>query len=311
MTKKLKATDIANRLISCAVTGGVFQNMNQSYRSFGLVNGISIPNDHAVDYMEAIEALFASDRDVEQTYTFASFEKAVAALISPHVVGKTVLEAAEVSTFFAELKAVPISAYKVFRPIFGIEIGQAQTPVALGPYTIYDTKTHAAQLESDMAGRKEMLLAHEDFPHMIRVTSHARESNKAIAMADTLFERFESIIRYLVGHRTKKFDVGIINFRGPTRKSAFVVSEAGAASASHGRDGMSELIPIDDPHFVSPDMGFDRIWNCMASTSITEMEKRLLLALEWIGQSLSENAPASAFLKSAIALEVLCVFWRT
>jgi hypothetical protein len=55
-------------------------------------------------------------------------------------------------------------------------------------------------------------------------------------------------------------------------------------------------------------MGFDRVWQCLASASISEIEKRLLLALEWIGQSLNENAPASAFLKSAIALEVLFTY---
>ncbi len=305
MSEKLTKTDIANKLISCAVKGGIFIDLNKAYKSFGIQDGISIMPENALEYEESIQKFFDADKDIYRTYTFSSFEKTVAALIRPHVIAETTIDTAGVNKFFLQLKTEKISTYKVFRPIFGINIAKSKTPITLGPYKIYDTKAHADQLKIDMADMNETLLDGVNVHHLVCVNTLARESNKAIEIANALFERFESIMRFILGSRTKRFDVGIIYVRGYSRNSAFVVSEDGKASSYHGQDGMNEPIPIDDAYFVNSGMGFDRIWQCLASTSINEIEKRLLLALEWIGQSLNENAPASAFLKSAIALEVL------
>jgi len=39
--------------------------------------------------------------------------------------------------------------------------------------------------------------------------------------------------------------------------------------------------------------------------SLNKFQKRILLAIEWIGQSIRESLPQSAFLKAAIALEII------
>jgi len=68
-------------------------------------------------------------------------------------------------------------------------------------------------------------------------------------------------MRFILGNRSKRFDVGIIYVRGYTKKSAFVVSDEGDTSWHSGRDGINDPIPIDDTYFIESEMGFDRIWN--------------------------------------------------
>lgn len=298
--------DIANRLIASVEQGFSIAGMSDSFKSFMRDGrGISVPRGRAEQYLAALQQLFELDRDVETTYTLSTFETEVIALIIPHVYNKTAVEDREVRAFLEKLKTAPVANRDVFRPIFGVKISGATTPVVRGPYTIYDTDAHASQLATDMVGD---VFFGEVPPHLIKVSVRARENKRAIELADELFERFETTIRYMIGHHTTKFDVGIVNYRGARLNSVFMQIEGGAASVSHNREGVTELIPIDDPYFINHDMGFDRIWGCLASNSNTELEKRLLLAVDWVGQSIAENAPASAFLKAAIALEILFTY---
>ena len=309
MTEKINATEVANQLISYFVPGGVFTNMRESFKSFGLgEHGISIPRANAENYMISIQKLFEFNREVESSYTLTAFESVLVSLIAPHVHGKTVMAQKDVSQFFSHLKAAPLVSHSVLRPIYGIHIRQAKTPVALGPYTIFDSVAHIEDIKKQTTEDTDIAFSGKIPPHLIKVVVSAREVAKATEIADEMFERFESIMRYMIGHHTSKFEVGIINYRGVRRKSSFVFGEDGTCSTSYGRDGTPELIPIDDLYFIEPNMGFDKIWKTLTENSISELKKRLLLAVEWIGQSLNENAPSSAFLKAAIALEILFAY---
>lgn len=82
-------------------------------------------------------------------------------------------------------------------------------------------------------------------------------------------------------------------------------STDGSSGTSASNHGAFEELPIFDPWFTNQNNGNHYAW-CLASLlSPNKFQQRLRLAIEWIGQAISEAAPQSSFLKAAISLEII------
>ena len=112
----------------------------------------------------------------------------------------------------------------------------------------------------------------------------------------------------MIGNPTTRFEVGVLNYQGWRNRRAYVFSSAGQVSNSSSSHGPLEAIPLDDPYFISEEAGYKYAWDIATNSDLNRFQRRLLLAIEWIGQSMAEQLPQSAFLKSAIALEVIFTF---
>ena len=173
----------------------------------------------------------------------------------------------------------------------------------LGLYTLFDTNAHREQLTYGLSEKQRKLFEDDPPPYLIKVITQAREPVKALEIADALFERFERAIRFILGQRISNFEVGILNYQGLIRKHAIVLSEISGTSARN-KTGPTHLLSIDEPYFTDPARGFDKIWVNFEKPS-TKLAQRLLLAVEWIGQSYGERVPSIAFIKAMISLELL------
>jgi hypothetical protein len=304
MNQKANGAAIANQLVSCFIPGGIFQFTNEMYRSFGLESGISVPHTNSLEYAAALRLLFELDKRIRDSYSLSTFEKRVAEWLRPHVLGKTTINASAVKSFLQELSAVPLTNCDVFRPIFGIKLSSDDKAAVLGPYTVYDAKLHLERVTSGLLPRLQQTFEEESSPFLIKVTVSAREFSKAIELADVLFERFENTIRFMLGQRVSQYEVGVLNYQGLIAKHAIVVFRQ-QGSSSREKEGATRVLPIDDAYFIDSEKGFDAIWGSFDSTSMDELRKRVLLAVDWIGQSLAERVPSSAFIKATIALEIL------
>jgi hypothetical protein len=65
---------------------------------------------------------------------------------------------------------------------------------------------------------------------------------------------------------------------------------------------------LDEPYFTSRDSGYHHAWDIATRKILNKFEKRVLLAIEWVGQSIADPLPQSAFIKSAIALEIVFTY---
>jgi hypothetical protein len=68
---------------------------------------------------------------------------------------------------------------------------------------------------------------------------------------------------------------------------------------------LAKDLDVDDTYFRDSDAGFDRIWASLGAPSNGKLMQKILLAVDWVGQSIAEKVSSSAFIKAAIALEVL------
>jgi hypothetical protein len=145
MSHKPSRLQLANTIISCAIPGGVFEHEDEPYRGFGC--GISIPYGTAQQYIEARQSLFEEERTLPLTITMASFENLLASFIAPYVLKKTKPDTADVTAFLQEVLSYPVRFHNVLRPLAGVTLTRENKPVVLGPFRIYSTAGHSAQLE--------------------------------------------------------------------------------------------------------------------------------------------------------------------
>lgn len=304
MNHKVNLNVVANELISYYVPGGVFEADEEMFRSWGTENGISIPYDNSIAYRLALRLLFETNKDVVESYTIETFEKKVAAWLSPHVLERTTVDLAATKAFFKELTAVPVTDHDVFRPIFGIKLIPKPGATVLGPYTVYSSASHLKPVVRGLKPKLKEIFFGEPTPYLVRVTVRAREFSKAVVLADAHFAKFENIVRFMLGDRGFFYEMGILNYQGLTRRRAIVLSPEGVSSSSQ-KDGPTLELEINHPYFRERKKGFDIIWSKLKSDSNSELMNRLLLAAEWVGQSFAERVPSSAFIKATIALEIL------
>jgi|SRR5471030_355752 len=296
---QVNVAEIVNRMISFGVPGLIHPKGRQFPRS---AEGISIPPESLPDYYEAVRELFRTEKDISSTYTLQTFENNVIKFISSFVISGQEVDRKVVCAFLQELKDEQFINYDVFRPIYRITKA-ASGPLVLGRYTFYNTATDATVLNEILRGNLDDSLLDAGDQYLIRCNVEARDKMIALELADVCFEQFENAIHCMIGTEST-FSPTIFGAPGLIAKKTIIVSEI-ISTSSMGIDSRIRDLDLDDPYFLDSDAGFERIWENLGATSSTKLMQKILLAIDWVGQSIAEKISSSAFIKAAIALEVL------
>lgn len=302
MNAKVDIAEVVSRLIDCTIEGFDLRRITEIYRGTEK-RGTSVLKTSAEDYSAAMRELHSEEKTVFNSYALITFEVDVADFIAPFVRSKTKPDVKKVRGFLNGLKGAQFVRYDAFRPIRGLRITEGKVPpVVLGPFTIFDSLRHMQELDLAMYNRFDSMGGNVA-PYMVHAHVDARDSGKALELTDEMFERFERILRYMLAHDTDA-EVSILNRIDERTREACLFDSAGNGTYSTERN-VRKLVDIDSVFFIEPKHGHDKIWRLLSSASNSEMGTRLLLAVEWIGQSFAERVPSSAFLKAAIAVEIL------
>jgi hypothetical protein len=209
----------------------------------------------------------------------------------------------ESSALIQRVLATPVRSYRVLRNIFGVTLPQSGPPVQVGPFTIYDVKLHTAQITRGLLNPDSLFQFKKPAGLLIECLVEARDGEKALELADVLFYRFEMIIRFFIGRRTTAFEVGVLNYVGPQLRDSIAIA-GGQISGGSGWKGALNSIPIAEPFFSDPPVAFAKLLQLVVRTN-NKFEEHIARCAEWTGQAMGDPNAASAFVKAAIALEVL------
>lgn len=301
----MKTIDTINSIVGMAEKGNFLSQLDLSVRSFGLgANAINFTGENYEKYQDAIELLFSSDRDVEDSYTFKQFEKEFISHFSDFLLeNKPALEG-DSKAFFQALKASPVNEFTVYRPIQGVHLDNKSERLKLGKYEILHYPSVKSSFPGSGSEESSLVWLGESPSYLIGWPVSARHQEKATEIADAHFSKFELLTKYLIGQLDDRFEVGVLNYRGARLNKAYVFEPHGPAGQSNNRQGACESIPLDDPYFTNPQSGHSIVWELASKIQLNEFEKRLLLAIEWIAQAMQEQSASSAFIKAAISLEI-------
>jgi hypothetical protein len=307
----MKLLDIVNEIIELAETGNFFGRTDVSLKILDGGDTIYFVSENRIKYRDALSKAFDLDKEIKRTYTLKKYESLLLEHFRECFFKKCLAKREDVSSFVKKLNEERIKTFSVFRDIHGIVLNSPTSPLLLGGYTIYDFASQKEFIESRIDSKIDsfpQIWFNDDTEYLIEWKAEARHFEKALEIADEHFERFELILRYVIGSATNHFEVGVLNYQGWRHRRAYILSDMGKVSNSLTLHDPIKPIQLDDPYFVNEDNGYQTVWGFTTKTNLNKFQKRIMLAVEWIGQSIADPSPQSAFIKAAIALEIIFTY---
>jgi len=304
MTKPLPSAFL-NQIISAASVGMPPQMLDEPHRCFGLFDdAICFIGESKRIFEESVNKLHGLDKDFYETTSRKWFVDRIMEIVTPRILEGSTLTNAEGSEAMKALSRVSNSEFHLFREIKGVSLNPKTDPLRLGVFTIYSVVNHYHILQTRTSVSLDQVLGHESPAFLVEVCTYAREPIKALELADIAFGGFEEVLRFIIGQRTEVYEVGILNYTGRNLLRAWQIEDK-IVNCNSAVKGTYETVPIDEPYFVSSEKGFDRLWELLGAPSPTPIQRRILMAVSWFSQSLYESSLSSAFMKAAIAIELL------
>lgn len=294
-----------NDILDLFSFGTDLPQLKEASRTFGLgqEHPLHLKGDNARKFDSAIDDLLNSIPSARNTLS----EKALFEELQPEIrrkkIEKSRFTQVECDSFQQKVLAIPVEKYRVLRTIYGVTLPQDAAPVQIGIFTIYDANLHLKQIASGLPDHGVLYQFKKPSGFLIECVVDARDSIKAVELADAMFYRLELIIRFFIGRRTTRFEVGVLNYVGPQMRDHIVIAGNSVGEGSAWQ-GALEPIPIADPFFCSPSPPFAKLLSLIAQQN-NQLEVHVIRCAEWTAQAMGDANAASAFVKAAIALEVL------
>lgn len=306
----MKPNKIISDLIEASEIGNSFElDSSIARHSFGLThNSIIFSGENFSKFHDLIEKLYQHSSAINETYTLKKFTEKFIEKFKDDFETNSTPDDEKINEFFNELKAEPLVEFYILREIFGITFASDISHIKFGDFTVYNFQSHKEPIRKLSNDNLEKIFDNNEPQYLVRYDAKARHFEKAIEIADEFLKRFEATLNFCAGRRSDKIEIGIFNYLGWQNQSAHVFTKDGSVSQSFTSDGPTNEADIDDPFFKDPNNGFDKIWKIISKDDITEIESKIILSIDWIGQSTNKRSSTDAFLKAAIALEVLLTY---
>ncbi len=265
---------LINEMIGLAEVGDYFGRHDISVQSFGLGDdAINFVNENKSKYFDAIFKAYNLDSEVNSTYTLKKYESFLISHFRDFMLQGSFAKQADVDLFCDNLKNEKKKVFSVFRDIHGITLQNPSSPLSLGNYTIYEFQCAKKYYREKTKLNPEFIWSGDSPKYLIEWKAEARHFEKAVEIADQKFERFELILRYIIGIPTSRFEVGILNYQGWRHRRAYVFSDDGQVSNTASNHGSFEPITLDDPYFLSQEAGYENAWNIASSKNLNKFQK--------------------------------------
>lgn len=300
---------------------------------------ISLQGRNSYNQIEAFaEQLWNVNREIYQTVSAKTIREKVIDLIFQYQKDEHSIITDSFKKALDELLSLPKQQWLVLRPVYGASLG-SNKPSQLGPFTLYTWNDYQLLVASKDISILDSCLQHaheckeldksypSSFPMLenlgnifISVQVSARDSDRALDLADERFSQFENVISYMLGLEAKSFDFGVINSSGlNVLESLLICSEI----VSYSNEFQDNIFPLqlDSPFFIDgkicfnetdhiqywEDFKYSWIWTALKleSSQLSDWQKRILSAVEWVGKGLRDKNPARSLVQFTFALEAL------
>jgi len=243
---------------------------------------------------------------ISRNYALVSFQRALCELLFNLNSANKQATKEDWINFRNELIQRPDVTIHSLMPIYGIEMSSPK--VHLGKFIIYNPAHITNLLKSDYPNNKYLTDDNlsNDNNYRIGLTVNAKDYQKCYDLADQAFTSFEYIANFATAHFHKNSRISIFNHI----KIDDVVNLAVTLDKmqSSTKDGSSlKTVVIDDAYYRESN-GNEYLWEWITSDERTNLQQKLIDAMEWAGKALTEPDDARALLQYIIAIEATLQF---
>ncbi len=264
---------------------------------------LQLEGKNSTRFDSALEDLLSLIPDGKTTLSEEKIEKELIPEIKRKKIENTHFTETECDLFRQKLRSIPIQKFRVWRPIYGVTLPEGEAAISMGDFSIYNEKSFVTQIHRELPENSPLHQSKRlPQPHIL-IEVFAKDSTKALELADALFHKFELIMRFFIGRRTEHYEVGILNYVGPQMRENILIGESEVVEGT-GWKGSLQSIPLADKFFSAPPTPFIKLLQLITKQG-NRLETHILRCAEWTGQAMGDPNAASAFVKAAIALEVM------
>ncbi|MBO0419091.1 hypothetical protein JZO80_02870 [Vagococcus fluvialis] len=274
-----------------------FNKINNSISFFMDSNGmIIISNTVGNAAFIKLQSLLVKDTFIFKNYTDKEIKNFIVKLISINEIDeKSIL--AEIKIF----KNVEKEKFVVFLPVYGIEI---KKEIQFGNFIFHNADSFKTRIK-DICPEQNINLIMKTFEndYFIEGTVKTRSEKSASEIIQYEVTKLLNIIRFFICSKENKANINIMNSSIQLSKSLVAGIEKKTLSLNSEYLVSSNPVTLEVDHFSNNPTLTMFINNTLGNTHKTEIEKRLNLAVQWIGESLNEQNDSMKFLKIFFAFE--------
>lgn len=278
-------------------------NSPEPYKSFGIdkYNITFLGFEKLEKFQKGLENIFSSNKDISETWTLKKFENELVNLIRVLKNEKRLCNPIDIETLFDNFTKVEIQESEILYELYGAEMNLPK--LVLGDFIIYNFDLSINELTERFPYlvHQDLYFSHRKSKYLVGVKVKARDNDKAVEIANKLCETFENVFSYMIADLKHERTVGIFNFRGWQTTSIVVCNPN--SMGKQMKNSIFLPVNIADPFFTDASQGNDKIWVLITKTQKTEIEKRLLNAIEWIGKAVYDIDLSKSLVQFVFAIE--------
>jgi len=278
-------------------------NSPEPYKSFGIdkYNITFRGFDKIKKFQDGLGTIFNSNKEISETWTLKNFETEFVQLIRVLKNESRLCNASDIESLFDKFTKVEIQQSEILYELYGAEMNLPK--LVLGEFTIYDFDLSISELTERFPYliHQDIYFSNRKSKYLVGIKVKARDNDKAVEIANGLCEVFENVFSYMIADLKHERTVGVFNFRGWKTTSIVVCNQN--SMGFQGKNTIFLPVNIADPFFTDSSQGNDKIWYLITKTQKTEIEKRLLNAIEWIGKAVYDIDLSKSLVQFVFAIE--------
>ncbi|AZV56765.1 HEPN domain-containing protein [Clostridium sp. AWRP] len=259
--------------------------------------------EKAKNYNKIINKIWENCTELWDTVSLETIENEIIKVIIQSFENKTEIEIEDLKKIFKYLLSLKNENWTAFRQIYGIKMNSVK-PLQFGDFTIYNLDNHKRILDQQYPNAN--LESNNSNKYFIKVMVKARDGEKAKILANRKFVQFENIIRFMIKDISHYYNVAIFNYMHPSYEYARMLCDDGCTiSDMRLNTTRSRKVDLEESYLINNEFGNKKIWEIAKKNNNSEIEKRLLVAIEWIGKGLNDLDEGKAFIQFIFAIEAL------
>jgi hypothetical protein len=273
---------------------------------FNLENGsINFAGFENVALFENIlSSIYKWNKDLENTIGFKFFEDSFVKFLIELKSGILPSNTESLNTFLENLLSKKLEKYEILYEVYGAKM--INSLYKIGEYVFHNTKHPDSLIRNKYLNGGPAGLFFETYISdiLVEITIEARDSDKAMEIADLKMSKLEYTLSYMLADLSHKKHIGNFHYRNwKTTARMSLCNSKKLTIKSTNEIALPHL--IEDRFFVDKKNGNNQIWKLLASKNHSDLELRILQAIEWIGKGIYENDKSKSIVLFLISIECL------
>lgn len=277
------------------------ESVSVAYFGMGSSNISFVGSENCQTFTENIKDIFNSHKAISATYSIDEFQADVIELLRELRSRGYKCDQERYKAFIDGIENMEVQPHEVFYQISGIRIDGSKEE--LGDFTIYkfpESSEYLRAMYPSLEG-DDFYKRFEKSKYWIGLKVAARDHKKAVELSSSSFELFEDIINYMGLDVDRKSKMTIFSPVVADSLASIVCTLETIASGKTFDD--SKIVNLNDLLLKKREFGHDKIWKIATAAIKSDIESRIISAVQWIGKGVAERDHAKGLVQFIFAIE--------